>query len=275
MNSKYVKNLNSALIGAVIDAVSRKLPSDLKLPSDFRPFLAGEDPRLPGGILGQLCIYVALHLKTDTRAQVAVLHLTLQDCLGRLDRHETGPTTDLRTCAERKLRVRRINLKRFCSLPLKTRLRTYRPISKLSSMKLSNHSIRPQLDRPFANASADTLASFTYTRFRTTPMFGREAAKDALLQFLGDPRPALWTVISGPARHWEKPHCSRTDRHGPNSNSRLSKGTHRLLAGRILEKPLMDQGRRTQVESGCRHIDSHRLCGPTRPKGSCHFPSRP
>ena len=30
-----------------------------------------------------------------------------------------------------------------------------------------NHSIRPQLDRPFANASADTLASFTY-RFRTT-----------------------------------------------------------------------------------------------------------
>jgi hypothetical protein len=196
MNSKYVKNLNSALIGAVIDAVSRKLPSDLKLPSDFRPFLAGEDPRLPGGILGQLCIYVALHLKTDTRAQVAVLHLTLQDV-----------SDDLTDMKQAQQQIEDLCKRIYASANQSQTVLLAAFENKIKDLSANiqtqldeafNHSIRPQLDRPFANASADTLASFTY-RFRTTPMFGREAAKDALLQFLGDPRPALWTVISGPA----------------------------------------------------------------------------
>ena len=272
MNSKYVKNLNSALIGAVIDAVSRKLPSDLKLPSDFRPFLAGEDPRLPGGILGQLCIYVALHLKTDTRAQVAVLHLTLQDV-----------SDDLTDMKQAQQQIEDLCKRIYASANQSQTVLLAAFENKIKDLSANiqtqldeafNHSIRPQLDRPFANASADTLASFTlslpyYSHVwprsceRCTPPVPRRSAPGPLD---GD----QWAC-----RHWEKPHCSRTDRHGPNSNSRLSKGTHRLLAGRILEKPLMDQGRRTQVESGCRHIDSHRLCGPTRPKGSCHFPSRP
>jgi hypothetical protein len=70
---EQVDQLKSALIDSVLDTISRKLGSDV--PPDLRAFLDGNDPT---GILGQLRTYVAFQLKTDHRAQVAVLHLTLQ-----------------------------------------------------------------------------------------------------------------------------------------------------------------------------------------------------
>ena len=53
----------------------------------------------------------------------------------------------------------------------------------------------PSLDEPFA--PAEIQIDFTY-RTRATRFVGRTLATAALHQFLKDPRPGLWTLVSGP-----------------------------------------------------------------------------
>jgi hypothetical protein len=62
----------------------------------------------------------------------------------------------------------------------------------------ANDALAPQLIRPFSTAPEDELSLFSY-RSRTTPMLGREKAMYSLAKFIVDPKPALWTLISGPA----------------------------------------------------------------------------
>ena len=179
---KHVEQLQAALIDSVLETVSLKLGSTKKLPEDLRDFLSGRD-----GILDQLMVYTAYYLKTDQRAQIAILHFTLQeisDCQVRLaelcNRIYKGQNTWGKAVID----------------TLDDRLaRQHKALCAHLELKF-NDEHRPPLDPPFTPRSG--ALDFTY-RARTTDFLGRETAMRALIEFLGDPRPGLWTVISGPA----------------------------------------------------------------------------
>ncbi|MGA2113733.1 MAG: hypothetical protein ABSH56_03160 [Bryobacteraceae bacterium] len=193
---QHVEFLESALVASVVDTIAGKLDASSVLPPGFKDFVSGQDPRSQGGILSQLCIYVALHLKTDDRAQTAVLHFTLQDVSDRL--------VDMQ-------KVQR-QISEFCKEIYRSRNESQKAVLEAFENQVQilaktiegqialafNEFVRPRLDPPFATTGARLASPFTY-RARWTPLVGREPAMDALVRFLGDPRRGAWTVISGPA----------------------------------------------------------------------------
>ena len=149
------------------------------------------------GLLGQLCTYVALHLKTDSRAQIAVLHFTQQDLSDRLVAMEKVQRRIEEFCRE---------IYRSQNESQKALLKSFEDRNEILAKTIEgqidrafNKFVSPRLDPPFASTPADTFAfAFTY-HARWTPLVGRDSAMAALVRFLSDPRPGLWTVISGPA----------------------------------------------------------------------------
>jgi hypothetical protein len=189
---EQVDQLKSALIDSVVDTISRKLGSDV-IPPDLRAFL---DRNNPTGILGQLCMYVAFQLKTDHRAQVAVLHYTLQ----RLSDQQVSAGA-MQQRIEKLCQQILNSQNEFQENLLRGFQERIQRVSKELDSQIDqafNRFVCPRLDAPFATSLDGQAFSFTY-RARMTPFLGRETAMDALIQFMGDPRPGLWTVISGPA----------------------------------------------------------------------------
>jgi hypothetical protein len=190
-----IENLRNDLASSVVDALAKKHPGQTasSVPPEFWDFLAGKDPRFPGGILDQLCVFVALYLKNDSRAQIAVLHFTLQEFADSQARVETR-IDELCQMIYRQNESQSAQLRAF--------EHQIADLAKTISLKIDkarNDFIRPPLEFPFASRPVDTLAfPFTYMA-RQVPLIGRDEAIEALMEFLGDPTPALWTVISGPA----------------------------------------------------------------------------
>jgi hypothetical protein len=195
---EHVETLKSALIDAVIDAIGKYgekqkvSPEEVPLPPDFTSFLAG-----PEGIFAQLCAYVAYHLKVDPHAQIAVLHFSLQ---GISDRQAEFQSRLDRLCEEIYNRQDEANQKLLHDFEARIAEQT-RAIQAQIDLAF-NKFVKPRLDLPFALDTRDSrlppFAEFTY-RARRTPLIGRESALDTLVRFLADPRPGLWTIVSGPA----------------------------------------------------------------------------
>jgi hypothetical protein len=137
---------------------------------------------------------VALHLRSDERAQLAVLHFSLQDLADRHIEIQARLDTVCQTILWASSDYERNLIEGF-----EQRLATNRDAVKRHIDQAFNDLVSPRLDPPFTSCQAAADATdFTY-RARTTPLIGRDAALELLKQFMEDPRPGLWTVISGPA----------------------------------------------------------------------------
>jgi hypothetical protein len=178
--------LKEALVQSMLTAISAYLHgSEATLPADLEEFLRGDDSAYPGGVLGELLLHAALYLKTNPHAQTAILHLTLQEIVDKQD-------TIQKLCEQIKASLSDTDQVRLGAFEQRMEAQTA-AIQAHIDRAFNNHSA-PRLDAPFDEVAAE----FTY-RERRTPLIGREAALQSLLAFMGDPRPGLWTIISGPA----------------------------------------------------------------------------
>jgi hypothetical protein len=183
-----VKELSDELIKSVLAPIQNKLGKE-RIPDDFRLSLEAGNPELKGGILGQLCIYVAFYLKTQPRAQTAVLHFTLQEISDQqIDMRETAKRIE-ELCGK---------ISQDQSTMQQEMLAAYETKLRCSLDQALNRFVQPQLEAPFDRRHPGERPGFTY-RDQATGFVGREEAMSALVEFMGDARPALWTVISGPA----------------------------------------------------------------------------
>ncbi|HET6842473.1 MAG TPA: hypothetical protein VFK06_12445 [Candidatus Angelobacter sp.] len=181
-----IDSLDSDLAASVVESLAGKYSEP---PQDFIDFLAGKDARFPGGVLNQLCIYVALHLKNDNRAQIAVTHFTLQDI--------SDSQARIQELCDSIYEQNQSQLQQLEAFEKRSHDLS-NSIQKQIEHALNNF-VKPGLRAPFSTAGVDTLQyRFTYGA-RKTPMVGREAAMQALVDFLSAPGDRLWTVISGPA----------------------------------------------------------------------------
>jgi RecA/RadA recombinase len=193
--------LNTALIESVLTTVGKELGDDdqpLPQDQDLRDFLGGRDgaESIPS-LLDQLSIHVAYYLKTNPRAQTAVLHHTLQQIS---DRQESSSEEIQKRLGEfcDSVRATQSDLQRnLIDSFNKEQAEAAERITRHIDQAFNNFA-QPNLDRPFDSPSDSEDFRFTF-RSRRTAMVGREAAVDALLQFMGDARAGCWTVISGPA----------------------------------------------------------------------------
>jgi len=194
---QHVAALKAGLVDSVIDAI-RKTSGErlLEMPPGFESFIAGDDPRFPGGILDQLCTYVALYLKTDARAQTALLHFTLQDLSDR--QLGIAATQDRLADLARRIYETQVDSQKVLLHDFEARTSALAQTLTLRLDQAFNRFVCPRLEAPFDDAAESHSWSFTY-RSRATPLIGRDAAMEALIRFMADPRPGLWTVISGPA----------------------------------------------------------------------------
>lgn len=184
-----VGELERGLIDSVLEALNRRLDGE-SLPANLTEFLEGKDPNAPNsGLLSQLSIYVAFYLKTNPRAQTAVLHFSLQEVSDRQSEIAAlcGRIYGSLGTTQKEL------LDRFADEQAKLSGRIEESLSKAFRAF-----VQPQLDAPFSQPGDSGEFRFTY-RERRTALVGREMAMDALIQFLGAPRSGSWTVISGPA----------------------------------------------------------------------------
>jgi hypothetical protein len=193
-----VSSLCSGLADSVVEALKGKYPQ--APPPDFVQFLTGSDARFPGGILHQLCMYVALHLKNDSHAQIAVVHFTLQDISDSQKRISESQkrVEDLCLSIQQQNQAQWQLLEEYGS-----RIHELSRGIQTQIDQAFHNFVKPDLRAPFFTGSADTVRhdskyEFTYGA-RRTPLVGREAALQALIDFLGAPGQRLWTVISGPA----------------------------------------------------------------------------
>jgi hypothetical protein len=75
---QHTAKLNSALIDSVLSTIAKRPGAD-PAPEDLRDFLEGRNgAETSRSLLDQLCIYVAYYLKTNPRAQTAILHFTFK-----------------------------------------------------------------------------------------------------------------------------------------------------------------------------------------------------
>jgi len=187
--TEEAKAIEDGLIESVMRVLEKRIGADA-IPSDLKEFLKSGDGKPSSTLLGQLCTYIAFHLKTNTRASIAIQHY----CQQRI---------------EDKIDVVNARIQEFCESVLRKLSDAQSDIllafeksqsdlaSKLTNA-LQSAAYQPRLDAPFDGRGDSDEFRFTF-RERRTPLTGREQAMDALLRFMGDPRPILWTVISGPA----------------------------------------------------------------------------
>jgi len=201
---RHVSDLTTALVDSVLDTVASRL-GDEPPPADLRDFLIGNNKGASGeSLLGHLCDYVAFYLKTNPRAQTAVLHFTLQEIS---DTVETGFAEQREAFAKQKRRLAAL-LRAFRAsqnAAQRQLIESFEAAQKRSNERLKryideafNEHVQLRLDPPFVSEDGSADFLFTFKR-RRTAMRGRDAAMEALVQFMGDPRPGCWTVISGPA----------------------------------------------------------------------------
>ena len=181
------EELKQTLIDSVVSSVRRKAGGQ-PIPDDFVSFLNGGDGALKGGVLGQLCIHVAFYLKARPNAQIAVVQLSLQ---GISDRQ-----VDLAQVSKR-IEMLCIEIREAQSEAQLKVLDSFSERMTASLRREFGHFVRPVLEAPFATAPSWN-ARFSY-RAQWTRFVGRKDSMEALHEFMRDPRPALWTVISGPA----------------------------------------------------------------------------
>jgi len=185
--------LANEIVDGVMKQVETLFAGKVSIPVDLKGFLSGEHPRFREGLLGQLCIYVAFHLKTDQRAQLAILHFTLQEIVD--DQKKLQDSID-GLCA--KLSSEMSTSQQQAIAVFEARLT--QEIAELRQYidKRFNEEHQPALEVPFAEDRAMSGKDFTY-RARRTRLVGRGPALESLVEFMGDERNFLWTVISGPA----------------------------------------------------------------------------
>ena len=181
------EELKQALIDSVVSSVRRKAGGQ-PIPDDFVSFLNGGDEALKGGVLGQLCIYVAFYLKGRPNAQIAVVQLSLQEISDR--------QVDLALVGKR-IEMLCIEIREAQSEAQRKMLDGFSARMTASLRREFGHFVRPVLEAPFAT-DPSWNARFSY-RAQWTRFVGRKDAMEALHEFMRDLRPALWTVISGPA----------------------------------------------------------------------------
>ena len=187
--------LQASLVTSFLGTVRKQAQP---MPESFQEWAEGTNSRSCGGILGQLCSHVAAAMKQDSRAQVAILQLSLQDLTDNVARIERGQAQILASCQKILASVDQTQQARLKEFSESIEKAVAGIESKIESAFRSYD--RPPLDPPFATgASNEHRFDFTYRR-RRTPLVGRDAAMSALVEFLSDPvRTGSWTVISGPA----------------------------------------------------------------------------
>ena len=192
------------LVPGVIEVVRKKLDTrglqNVQIPDSFRAYLDGSDDKLRGGILQVLSCHITLYLKTDSRAQTAILHSALQELItGQRDIEKS--TAKIKALCEAIQSAQDQNLQTIM-LAFETHVKQLgRQVSENVQAALASGQ-RPTLIVPYRKSgqspSTDAIDRLTY-RERTTPMIGRDAAMQALFRFINDGRDALWTAISGEA----------------------------------------------------------------------------
>ncbi len=183
--------IKTAFVDSIVSAAAEKYASGP--PPGFRKFLESGRVTSGGDILRLLSDYVALYLKSDERAQVAFVHFSLQDLADR----QTEVSARIEGVVQ-EIRQSKTDLERTLLDGFQGRLKASTDEVKRHIDQAFNQFVSPQLDPPFTGRHARAGTDFTY-RARTTPLIGRAPALEALKQFMDDPRPGLWTVISGPA----------------------------------------------------------------------------
>ena len=214
--------------------------------------------------------HIAMYLKTDSRAQIAILHSALQELI-------TGQEDIERSAAEIKALCEAIqsaqdqNLQTVM-LAFETHVKQLgRQVSENVQAALASGQ-RPMLIVPYRKSgqshSTDAIDRLTY-RERTTPMIGRDAAMQALFRFINDSRDALWTVISGEAGTGKSRLATelvaalRGDE--PSREKLLS--CPRPMAGWFLAGIWLAWRGRFAMASRCRYAHRDRLRRPTRRDG--------
>ena len=176
--------LQQQLVDSVCDLMSERW-SFSAIPDELKSYLAEHLPR-------QLFLHVAYYLKTDQRAQTAILHFTLQEIQDGQGRMQDGLN---RLCAQFTDTEKRIGSEFAAQLEKQN--------EKLRAMmgevvdQAFNRDRQPLLDPPFIESSSKTT-DFTF-RARVTGLVGREDALADLTDFVSDERPGLWTIVSGAA----------------------------------------------------------------------------
>jgi hypothetical protein len=189
----HLAQLQDALVHSVIGTVTSQLGSTEEIPADFRDYLAGK-----GGVLDQLVIHTAYYLKTDQRAQTAVLHFTLQE-IADSEQEMLARQTRMEVLCQR-IHDSQSASEKIVIRALEERLKVQNADLLAHLDRKLNDEHRPRLGPAFSpeHGAADFTYRFAY-RLRATKFVGRKQAMKALMSFMGDPRPALWTVISGAA----------------------------------------------------------------------------
>ena len=195
---QHAQTLRAAMVDSVISTLTSKLSRlepNAALPEDFRAFLEGLDPVFPGGILGQLSLRVAFHLKTDERARIAIVHYSLQQ-IADAQAEASEALNRIETLCDSIARTLTTSQQQFVSaFEAKIEAQIKASLPDLLDQAFQGM-VLPPLEAPFAaNGGAQ---AFTY-RMRATAFVGRQAALRELVDFVSDDRPGLWTVITGPA----------------------------------------------------------------------------